>query len=180
MARNDSPRANPTSALSRVDFAAVVNEHWTGVYRLLHRLTGNSHDTDDLTQETFLRALNRLETFQAGTNLRAWLLRIASNAFFDLQRKRQSNRQQPLPDDAVSPERPPGQALETGEQGRLLRIALEELSETARLVFHLRVEEELSFREIADILGGTEEAARWHMHQARGKLLKRLSALEKS
>jgi RNA polymerase sigma-70 factor (ECF subfamily) len=175
LARHDPPRANSDSSIAPADFAAVVNEHWTGVYKLLFHLTGNTHDTEDLTQETFLRAMNRLASFQAGTNLRAWLLRIASNAFFDLRRKQQRGHRQPLSDDVIAAAPPPGQALETREQSKLLKIALEELSETARLVFHLRVEEELSFREIAEILGGSEEAARWHMHQARSKLLKRMS-----
>ena len=66
-----------------VSFTDVVNEHWNRVYRLLHCLTGNTHDTEDLTQETFLRALKRLDSFRPGTAMRAWLLRIATNAFFD-------------------------------------------------------------------------------------------------
>ena len=69
-------------------FAAVVEQHWQAVYRLLHSLSGNVHETEDLTQETFLRALQRLASFQPGTNMRNWLMRVASNAFFDLQRKR--------------------------------------------------------------------------------------------
>ena len=80
------PKRPETAGAS--DFAAIVNEHWTGVYRLLYSLTGNSHDTEDLTQETFLRALNRLDSFQRSTRMRSWLLRIATNAFFDVRRKR--------------------------------------------------------------------------------------------
>src|SRR5277367_3770287 len=60
-------------------FAEVVNTHWSAVYRLLYTMTGNQHDTEDLTQETFLRALRKQETFQANTRLRSWLLRIATN-----------------------------------------------------------------------------------------------------
>ena len=55
-----------------------------------------------------------------------------------------------------------------------LRAAMGELTELTRLVFHLRAQEDLSFREIAEIAGTTEQAARWHMHQARTKLLERL------
>jgi len=51
---------------------------------------------------------------------------------------------------------------------------MEELSELTRLVFHLRAQEDLPFREIAELAGTTEQAARWHMHQARTKLLARL------
>jgi RNA polymerase sigma-70 factor (ECF subfamily) len=159
-------------------FAGVVAAHWDAVYRLLYTLSGNTHDTEDLTQETFLRALSRLSSFTPGTNMRAWLLRIASNAFFDVRRKRQRSRVEPLTTDLPGHSIPPEQPLELAEQGELLKAALEDLSETARLVFHLRAAEELPFREIAGILGSTEEAARWHMHQARTRLLKRLAHLK--
>lgn len=158
----------------RADFAAVVRDHWTAVYRLLHSLTGDTHETEDLTQETFLRALDRYASFRPGTNLRAWLMRIATNAFLDARRKRQRVAIGPLDQEPPAVEPPPGAALENAEQSALLRAALEDLTDLTRLVFHLRTQEDLSFREIADLAGTTEQAARWHMHQARVKLLARL------
>src|SRR5436189_4394981 len=131
------PPKRPVTA-GALDFAAIVNEHWTGVYRLLYSLSGNSHDTEDLTQETFLRALNRLESFQPGTRMRSWLLRIATNAFFDVRRKRQRANVRPLEHEPPATSPRPGHALEVAEQSKLLQAALEELTETTRLVFHLR------------------------------------------
>jgi RNA polymerase sigma-70 factor (ECF subfamily) len=174
VARKDFSPADPAPQ-AWIDFTEVVNNHWTAVYRVVYTLTGNIHDTEDLTQETFLRALNRLDSFEPGTRMRAWLLRIATNAFFDVQRKRQRVNHEALPADVPGKAVPPGRSLETREQSELLRKALTELSETGRLVFHLRATEELSFREIAEIIGTSEEAARWHMHQARTKLLDRLA-----
>jgi RNA polymerase sigma-70 factor (ECF subfamily) len=158
----------------RAVFAAIVEEHWTAVYRTLYALCGNAHDTEDLTQETFLRALDRLASFRPGTRMRAWLLRIATNAFFDAQRKRRRAPVQPLASDPPAPAGCPGHALEVAEESALLKAAMEELSETTRLVFHLRATEDLSFREIAELVGTTEQAARWHMHQARTRLLARM------
>ena len=155
-------------------FPDVVKDHWLGVYRFLQSMTGNVHDTEDLTQETFLRALKRYATFQPGTRLRAWLLRIAANAYFDLRRRRQRSPIKPLEHDPVVEPKSPDYALETAEQAALVRAALEELSDLTRMVFHLRVQEDLSFKEIAELAGTTEQAARWHMHQARMRLLKRL------
>jgi RNA polymerase sigma-70 factor (ECF subfamily) len=157
-----------------VDFAAVVNEHWNGVFRLLRSLGGDVHAAEDLTQETFLRALDRIDGFAPGTNMRAWLLRIATNAYFDEQRKRKRVRPQAYEDESPARGPEPGYELETAEQAALARAAMEELTELTRLVFHLRVEEDLSFREIAEMAGTTEQSARWHMHQARTKLLARL------
>jgi RNA polymerase sigma-70 factor (ECF subfamily) len=157
------------------DFTAIVNAHWTAVYRMLHCLTNSTHDTEDLTQETFLRALKRLDTYRPGTQMRNWLLRIASNAFFDVRRKRGRLKAAPLVDDHPAADQPPEQPLETREESELARAALEELSELTRMVFHLRAEEDLSFKEIADLAGTSEQAARWHMHQARTKLLQRMA-----
>jgi RNA polymerase sigma-70 factor (ECF subfamily) len=174
LARHDTESAEQLSASKGQPFAAVVDAHWTAVYRMLYYLTGNAHDTEDLTQETFLRALKRLDSFKSGTQMRAWLLRIASNAFFDVQRKRKRVEVQSLQTDPPAAARRPGHALEIAEQSELLKAAMEELSATTRLVFHLRAQEDLSFREIAAMVGTTEQAARWHMHQARVKLLKRM------
>ncbi len=154
-------------------FKAVVEAHWTAVYRLLYSMTGNPHDSEDLAQETFLRALRRWDTFKRGTNLRAWLLRIASNAFFDVRRKRQTLKINPLPEDIQSDQSDAEIVLEKKEQAELIRVALQDLTELTRLVFHLRVTEDLSFKEIAKLAQITEVAARQHMHQARAKLLKR-------
>jgi RNA polymerase sigma-70 factor (ECF subfamily) len=166
--------AGVESAKPPDSFDEVVETHWTAVYRLLYSLTGNPHDAEDLAQETFLRALRRFETFKTGTNLRAWLLRIGTNAFFDVERKRQTLKIGPLADDVKSEEKSAESLLELAEQSNLVRRAVQDLTELTRLVFHLRVTEELSFKEIAEIARITEVAARQHMHQARAKLLKRL------
>jgi RNA polymerase sigma-70 factor (ECF subfamily) len=154
-------------------FKAVVEAHWTAVYRLLYSMTGNAHDSEDLAQETFLRALRRWNTFKPGTNLRAWLLRIASNAYFDVRRKRQTLKIAQLPEEVVSADSQSELRIEVQEQAELIRVAMEDLTELTRLVFHLRVTEELSFKDIAKLAEITEVAARQHMHQARAKLIKK-------
>src|SRR5262245_6810861 len=84
-------------------FATMVADHWDAVYRLLQSLTADGHDTDDLAQETFLRAWGRIDSFRPGTNMRSWLLKIASNAFLDERRRRKRSKVQPL--DAEPPAR---------------------------------------------------------------------------
>lgn len=167
-------RDSASEATSPSDFTRVVESHWTAVYRMIHQLTGNRHDADDLTQETFARALAAWHSFAAGTNVRAWLLRIASNLFLDEHRKRRRRGVQSLECEVAGFEPSPDSTLETREQAALARAVLEKLSETTRLVFHLRVSEELPYREIAAMIGVTEEAARWHMRHARVTLLQRL------
>jgi RNA polymerase sigma-70 factor (ECF subfamily) len=167
-------RADATPESAPGDFTQVVEEHWDSVYRLLSRLTGRQHDADELAQETFLRALASWKSFTAGTNVRAWLLRIASNLFLDETRRRKRRPEAVVIEEPAGPAKDPGADLETREQAALARALLAELGETTRLVFHLRVTEEMSFRDIGQAAGISEEAARWHMHQARTKLVERM------
>jgi RNA polymerase sigma-70 factor, ECF subfamily len=151
--------------------AALVDEHWAAVYRLTYHLCGNVHDAQDLAQETFLKAIAARGSFIAGTNLKAWLLRIASNTFLDLRRRRQTARARPM---EAEPAVKYGDGVVDSETMALLSSAIAELDDTQRAIFLLRTQEDLSFREIAEMLSTTEETARWHMLQARRRLMKRL------
>src|SRR5207302_6456411 len=126
----------------------------------------------------FVRAIERRRSFKAGTNLRAWLLRIATNAFLDRRRHRAVMKIASLPDEASiampGDEAQPGQGLEARELYRSVERAIAELPETQRVIFVLRSLEDLSFRQIAEAVGTTEETARWHMMQARRQLLSKL------
>ena len=65
----------------------VVREHADRVYRLAYRLTGNPHDAEDLTQETFIRVFRSLADYKPGT-FEGWLHRITTNLFLDMVRRR--------------------------------------------------------------------------------------------
>ena len=174
------PRPDPTSRTAtrrpdQPDIREIVDLYWETVYRLLYRLTGNTHDTEDLTQETFLRAMQRLEALRPGSNVRAWLLKIASNAFFDVHRRRRTASMRALETEPADTAGPPGEAVEASELNELLDAAIAALPDKSRVVFLLRAREGLSFREISEIIGTTEETARWHMLQARKALLASLN-----
>ncbi|HEX3151844.1 MAG TPA: sigma-70 family RNA polymerase sigma factor [Gemmataceae bacterium] len=159
-------------------FDRVVQEHWVAVFRLLAHLAGNDHDAEELTQEAFLRAWQGWAKVQPDTRPRAWLLKIARNAYLDLYRRRQKVKFKALAEDRPGSGSDPSHGPEVSEEAAAVRAALQELPETGRLVFLLRVEGELSFAEIATELNTSEEAARWHMHQARMKLLARMKPRE--
>jgi RNA polymerase sigma-70 factor (ECF subfamily) len=171
------PRESPVQGEDQ-SFLTIVQDHWTAVYRFLYTLSKRVEEAEDFTQETFLRALARFDTFQPGTRLRSWLLRIAANAYFDELRKRKRARLEKAEAEPAATTPAVCHALETAEQAALVRTAMEELPERTRLVFHLRAQEDLSFREIAQLAGTTEQAARWHMHQARTRLLAHLAEHE--
>ncbi|MBI5722390.1 MAG: RNA polymerase sigma factor [Planctomycetes bacterium] len=154
----------------------LVCRHWPEVYRLMYRMTANVHDAEELTQETFLRALAKITRFREGSSARAWLLRIAVNACLDT-RKRPGKKTISLQQagvDMPAPSISPSKALEDGELAPLLQSAILQLPESPRAVFLLRATEGMAFREIAETIGTTEETARWHMLQARRFLTERL------
>jgi RNA polymerase sigma-70 factor (ECF subfamily) len=154
--------------------AALVDLYWDRVFRFLYHLTRNRHVSEDVTQETFLKALSRLQTFQAGTNFRAWLFRIGSNTLLN-QRRSLSSQSQPVPEELPDPEDGPEERALERESLQVLARAVGQLSEEHRAAFLLRVEEDLSFRQIADVLGLSEETARWRVFKARQKLVQILA-----
>jgi RNA polymerase sigma-70 factor (ECF subfamily) len=151
-------------------FAALVERYWERLYRWLYHLTRDRHTAEDLAQETFLKALGHLDSFRAGTNFGAWLFRIAHNAWVNHARAAARDRQ-PVPDNLPGREEDPAEQALAKESMQLLARAVGRLPAEFRAAFLLRAEEGLSFRQIAEVLGLTEETARWRVFKARQKLL---------
>jgi RNA polymerase sigma-70 factor (ECF subfamily) len=154
----------------RQAFATLVERYWDGLYRWLYHLTHDRHTAEDLAQEAFLKALGHLATFRAGTNFGAWLFRIGHNAWVN-QARRAARDRRPVPDDLPGRDDGPVEQALTRESRQLLARAVGRLPAEFRSAFLLRAEEGLSFRQIADELGLTEETARWRVFKARQKLV---------
>jgi RNA polymerase sigma-70 factor (ECF subfamily) len=157
----------------RPAFAALVERYWERLYRWLYHLTRDRHAAEDLAQEAFLKAFAGLDTFRAGTNFRAWVFRIAHNSFANQHRA--ARRREPLPEDLPDRERGPVEQAISHEALQGLLRAVTRLPAEFRAALLLRVEEGLSFRQIADVLDLTEETARWRVFKARQKLMSLLA-----
>ena len=109
----------------------VVREHADRVYRLAYRLTGNPHDAEDLTQETFVRVFRSLASYKPGT-FEGWLHRITTNLFLDMVRRRARIRMEALPEDTdrLAGRRPGARSRSspTPTSTRELQAALDELA----------------------------------------------------
>jgi RNA polymerase sigma-70 factor (ECF subfamily) len=123
--------------------AELVRRHARPVARFL-AAAGAGDDVDDLVQETFFRAFNRIETFRGGASFRTWVMTIGSNQLKDLRRR--ARRRPVIP-------------LETDQIPRMQRD-----------VFLLRAQQGLEYDDIATALGTTVGAARVHYHQATKRL----------
>jgi len=153
----------------RQAFARLVERYWDGLYRWLFHLCRDRHTAEDLTQESLLKAMNGLHTFRAGTNFRAWLFRIGHNTFAN--HRRALRPRQPYPDDLTAADEGPMEQALSREALQLLAQAVGRLPAEFRAAFLLRVEEGLAFRDIGEIMGVTEETARWRVFKARQKLM---------
>ncbi|SFT74239.1 RNA polymerase, sigma 29 subunit, SigE [Actinopolyspora lacussalsi subsp. righensis] len=155
----------------------VVREHADRVYRLAFRLSGNKHDAEDLTQETFIRVFRSLASYRPGT-FEGWLHRITTNLFLDMARRRSRLRMEGLPEDTDRiPGRGPSpeQVFQDTHLDPDLQAALEELSPEFRAAIVLCDVEGLSYEEIGATLGIKLGTVRSRIHRGR-QLLK--SALE--
>jgi RNA polymerase sigma-70 factor (ECF subfamily) len=158
----------------RSAFAVLVERYWDRLYRWLYHLTRDRHSAEDLVQETFLKAFAALARFRADTNFRAWLFRIGHNNFVNLHRTRSHSRQT-LPADLATGEDGPVEQTLSREAMQQLTMAVAKLPSEFRAAFLLRVDEGMSFKQMAAVLDTTEETARWRVFKARQKLLQCMS-----
>jgi RNA polymerase sigma-70 factor (ECF subfamily) len=157
----------------RTAFTILVDRYWGRIYRWLFALGHHAQLAEDLTQDVFLKAWLALPEFE-GDGFRAWLFRIAANAFRDSQRGPRGLAPQPLPESASTAEQGPVATALEKECRALVEQACARLPEHFRAVLLLRTQEDLSFAEIAAIVGATEETVRWRLFRARQLLLREL------
>ena len=190
----ESLRQSDAMAIERVlagdrdAYRALVERHSRNVHRLAYRLTGNSHDTEDVVQEAFLRAYQKLGQFEARSNFGTWVYRIAANYAIDRLRQRQkeearressephgqdNSEQDPVTlvrDPAPSPER----LMQSTQLRREMERALKELSHAERTAFVLRHWEGCGIEEIASVLKSNTSAAKNTVFRAVQKLRRAL------
>jgi len=150
--------------LSREEFETEALQHLDALYATALRFTRDPRDAEDLVQDTFLRACRFLDRFEPGTNLKAWLFRILTNAF--INRYRRSTRERSLVDGAereqVTDQLHSPDAAERAvnpERALLDRLVSEDVLEAIdsvpidfRMVVILSDIHDFSYKEIADIL----------------------------
>jgi RNA polymerase sigma-70 factor (ECF subfamily) len=162
---------------------APPGEQWyaefgTRIYRYLRYHVASADDADELTAETFLRAVRAASSFDPTRgNAKAWLFRIAQNVLRDARRRERRRGSvsieafRDLVSDAPSPE----ERLLHEEQVRRLLAAMEELPDRDREVVSLRYGSELEYAEMAEILGIREPAVRTRLWRALGRLREALA-----
>jgi RNA polymerase sigma-70 factor (ECF subfamily) len=166
-------------------FEALTTRHERRVYSLALRMLRHEHDAEDVTQQTFLSALENLGSFRGEAAFGTWLLRIAAHAALKIIRKRKGlptvsleeatearddGEGIPHPEFIADWRQSPADLAERGEIKQLLAAALAELDEKHRMVFLLRDVEGLSTQETAEALELTEANVKVRLLRARLQL----------
>lgn len=151
-----------------MDFAEIFSRYYEEVFRFALSLTHNSHEAEELTQETFYRALRAYPAFRGECRVEVWLCQIAKNRFFtQTERKRRFLNIQP--DWTPAPGDFTEEVSDQMEAGWILQKALW-MAAPYREVFLLRVAGGFPFGRIAELYGKSESWARVTYSRAKAKL----------
>jgi len=157
-------------------FGVIVERHQRAVYQLCYRFVGSHEDAADLTQDVFLRAYRGLARFRGDASLATWLYRIGVNVCLNKVSAR-GPALVALDDNPAIPSKgpDPSSALLQDERARRVRDAVARLPRTQRATLILRVYQDLSHKEIAELLDTTVGAVKANCFHALGNLKRLLS-----
>ncbi len=149
----------------------IYEEDFETVYKYLFCLTRNRDISEDLTQETFYRAVQKINTFKGNCKISVWLCQIAKNLWHDELKKNKKIEKLEKEDWLFIPSKEKTEDIVIENSSKVdLYKQLQELDEKTREVMYLRITGELSFKEIADILNKTENWARVTFYRGKKKL----------
>ena len=158
------------------EFEKIYSTYFNDVFRYIRRLSNNEHIAEEITADTFFKALRSIDRFRGECDIRVWLCTIARNCYFSYLKKQ--GRLENMEDvDALNV---PGTAESIEEQlvrredaMRIQRV-LHEIPEPYKEVFMWRVYAELSFKQIGQIFNKSENWACVTYHRAKSKIRERL------
>lgn len=166
----DAELAEKFRSGDRGAFDALVRRHQKGVWRVVRRYVKRDADAADVTQQVFVRAFKGLATFRGASTVRSWLYRIAINCSLSWIRDHRRDDASELTEDSLT-ELPVAPGRIAGDQeGVRLRAAIAQLPPKQRMTLELRVFDELSFKEVAELAECSENTAKVNFHYAVKKL----------
>ncbi len=162
-----------------MEFEQIYQTYFKSVYQYIRQLSGDEHIAEEITSETFFKAMKSIDDFRGECDMRVWLCQIAKNAYFSYLKK---NSRIVSVDEAELPNIADTALIEeqvaTQDEARQIRKILHDISEPYKEVFMWRVFGELSFKEIGDLYGKTDNWACVTYHRARKMIQSRLEEIE--
>lgn len=167
---SDGELVRRTTDGDRRAFSELVRRHQAIVYRFCYRVLGDREAAKDASQEAFVRAYRKLDTFAGRSTFRTWMLRLATNVSLN---ERALSREPPadveLADILPDPETPEAELLRSEAADRIHR-ALRLLEPEERAAVVLRDLEELTYRETAESLGIPEGTVKTRVRRGRRRM----------
>jgi RNA polymerase sigma-70 factor (ECF subfamily) len=162
----------PVLELVSDEFAELYQAHSREIYYLTLRLLGEPHKAEDATHDVFLKAFKKWGDFRGDSSARAWLYRIAINHCSNLRQSWHSrnlvtNADESVWENAAARTDSPLRVLEIKELGQRIQKTIDALSDEYRLLLLLVADGELSYDEIATLVGQSADAVRGKLHRAR-------------
>lgn len=154
------------------DFEHIYFEYYDIVFRYVFSLCQNELLAEEITQETFFKALKSIKNFRGECKLNVWLCQIAKNTYSTYIKRQQRQAEYPL--EMIPSDENVLLNLLDKETALHIHQLLHKLDEPYKEVFWMRTFGELSFKEIAEIFGKSESWARVTYHRAKTKLKEEL------
>lgn len=148
----------------------IYKEYFEVVNKYLFCLTHNNDIAEELTQETFYRAVKTIDKFKGNCKIQVWLCQIAKNLWYDeLKRNKRYKDFESEEDYLISVDNAEDTAIQNLEKVNMYK-KIQSLDEQTKEVIYLRLTGDLSFKEIGDILNKTENWARVTFYRGKQKL----------
>lgn len=162
------------------DFEQLYDTYFSDVYLYIRRLSGDEHVAQEITSETFFKAMRSIDSFRGECDVRVWLCQIAKNCYYTHLKKAEKHRTADLDElrNVVDPAADLAQQLIRKEEVQRIQKVLHDVSEPYKEVFMWRVFAQLSFRQIGSIFGKNENWACVTYHRARKMIISRLEEME--
>jgi RNA polymerase sigma-70 factor (ECF subfamily) len=152
---------------NRQAFSELVDRYSQPLTMMILRIVRDQEEAKDISQTVFLKVYEGLPRFMLASSFKTWLYSIAMNAVKDyLRKKRKTRASDEDPDQFPDPSESAAVRLDEARMSKSIREAMELLPEKQRLTFQLRIYENLDYKEIARVLGGTSGGARGNFFQA--------------
>lgn len=159
-------------------FEVLVRLHFRSVYNVGFRYMGDHGGADEVVQETFVKAFNAIESFRGESSFKSWLLRIATNTALNAIRSRDRHSASDIADLDIKSVHRGFDRLEEQQTANILRAAVAQLPPKQRQALELRIYEDLSFKEVAEIMECPFDTAKANFRHAVTNLKKVLEAAE--
>lgn len=150
-------------------FGELVGRYRRRAFAVAWRIVRHREDAEDVVQESFIGALDKLDSFDSARPFGPWFFRIVANRAHNAIRSRKVRAAEPLPEALEGPGSPAADA-EQAELATRVRAALADLTQRQRLVVELHELEGFSGVEIAAMLDVAPATVRWTLHEARRRL----------